>query len=168
MTVKSELRDRIEQFAIVVRTRLKLSSPLNMLEVVKKLGITVNPLENINYDARISEKNGNFCIDYDEHQIFERQQFSIAHELGHLFLHKFNNINHRNVYYRQNGNTSQTEWEANEFAAAFLMPRREFIDFCLSNADNTGTISLKVIAKHFCVSIQAVRVRGSVLGLWQI
>ena len=168
MTVKSELRDKIEQFAIVVRTQLKLFSPLNMLEVVKKLGITVNPLENINYDARISEKNGNFCIDYDKNQIFERQQFSIAHELGHLFLHRFNDIDRHNVYYRQNGNTSQTEWEANEFAAAFLMPRREFIDFCLSNADNTGTISLKVIAKHFRVSIQAVRVRGSVLGLWQI
>ena len=168
MTIKSELRDKIEQFAVVVRTQLKLFSPLDMFEVVEKLGIAVNPLENVCYDARISEKNGDFRIDYDKNQIFERQQFSIAHELGHLFLHRFNDTNRHNVYYRKNGNASQTEWEANEFAASFLMPRREFIDFCLRNADSMGTISLKVIAKHFGVSIQAVRVRGSVLGLWQI
>lgn len=167
MVGKEELRRKIEQFALVVRTQLNLSSPLNMFEVMNKLGIEVNSVENVEYDAKISEKNGDFCIDYDKNQIFERQQFSIAHELGHLLLHKFNENEYQDiVYYRRNGNRSRIEWEANEFAASFLMPRREFIEFCLNNADDAGKISLKTIAKKFKVSMQAVRVRGSALGLW--
>jgi len=164
---KDELRRKIEQFALVVRSQLELSSPLDMFEVMDKLGIAVNFVEDVEFDARISEKNGDFCIDCDKDQIFERQQFSIAHELGHLLLHKFNGNERQNiVYYRKNGNKSQVEWEANEFAASLLMPRREFIEFCFNNADDAGKIGLKVIAKKFRVSMQAVRVRGSALGLW--
>lgn len=167
MSDKDELRRKIEQFALVVRAQLKLSSPLNMFEVMGKLGVSVNLIEDVEYDARISEKDGNFCVDCDKNQIFERQQFSIAHELGHLLLHRFNKNECQNtVYYRKNGNRSQVEWEANEFAASLLMPRGEFIEFCLSNADDAGKIGLEVIAKKFQVSMQAVRVRGSALGLW--
>lgn len=166
MTYKNDLREKIENYTCYIRDVLDLSSPLNMLNVAQKLGISCNPIKNIDYDARLFEKGGRFHIDYDECQCFGRQQFSIAHELGHLFLHKLNRPEHPRTYYRKNGSSSQIEWEANEFAAALLMPRVEFIDFCLKNTDFNGRVNLEVVAKRFNVSKQSARVRGSVLGLW--
>lgn len=167
MIEKSELRARIEKFTQVIRMRLNLSSPLNMLNVVKSLNISCIPVENVIYDAMLS-KNGNndYCIYYDKNQIPERQQFSIAHELGHLLLHELSKKNSQEVYYRTIGKHSRLEWEANEFAASLLMPRDEFISFCVNNADTSGLIDLSNVANNFCVSKQAARVRGSVLGLW--
>lgn len=160
------LREKIEEFALIVRKCLNLSSPLDMIEVSKKLGIICNPLTDVDYDAKLSVYNGNFYIDYDKNQIFERRQFSIAHELGHLFLHKSRKNTQQDTFYRKTGNTSQIEWEANEFAASLLMPSTEFITFCLDNVDTDGRIDLEKISNKFRVSKQAVRVRGSVLGLW--
>ena len=169
LSTEHELRTKIEKFTQFIRERLNLSSPLKMVDVVKVLGISCNPVENVDYDARLSgNKEIGYCISYDKNQIFVRQQFSIAHELGHLLLHKINNDNAQDTYYRKQGNTSQIEWEANEFAAAFLMPREEFVDFCINNADVSGRINLKDVAKNFGVSRQAARVRGSVLKIWRI
>ena len=167
MIEKSELRARIEKFTQIIRMRLNLSSPLNMLDVVKSFNVDCTPVENVVYDAKLSEDKENvYTIYYDKNQILERQQFSIAHELGHLLLHKLGKKNSQEVYYRKNGNNSRLEWEANEFAAALLMPRDEFVNFCLNNADTFGNIDLNAVANNFGVSKQAVRVRGSVLKLW--
>ena len=169
MIEKGELRAKIESFTQIIRMRLKLSSPLNMLEVVKSLNIDCIAVDNVVYDAKLwgNEENG-YSIRYDKNQILERQQFSIAHELGHLLLHKLSKKNSREVYYRKTGNNSRLEWEANEFAAALLMPRDEFINFCVNNADTFGNVDLNALAKNFGVSKQAARVRGSVLKLWTI
>lgn len=60
----------------------------------------------------------------------ERRNFMIAHELGHLFLHmgfrinddKWNN--QMKGFYRNND--AETNYQANEFAKAFLMPEEEY------------------------------------------
>ena len=50
-----------------------------------------------------------------------RRTFSIAHELGHFFLHR----THTDIYFScQYGSYSRIEREANQFAANLLMPRR--------------------------------------------
>lgn len=53
--------------------------------------------------------------------------FSIAHELGHLFLHMAYPDDEKGYilsgsYHKETQNTSICEWEAEELAAAFLMP----------------------------------------------
>ena len=167
MRGKSDIRDKIENFTQYIRTRLNLSSPVNMFVVMQALNINCNPVENVDYDAKLSgSKDEGYCIYYDKNQISERQQFSIAHELGHLLLHKIKNESAQETYYRRIGNNSRLEWEANEFAAALLMPREEFKKICMDNADAFGNIDLNVVANNFGVSKQAARVRGSVLKLW--
>lgn len=63
----------------------------------------------------------------------ERQQFSIAHELGHMILHR----NAEKV-------TEEMEKEADEFAGCFLMPERALkADLVRNNADYFVELSKK-------------------------
>ena len=64
-----------------------MSTPLNMVEVVTKLGIKCSPSTDIDYDARLFEDSNQYCIVCNANQSFGRQQFAIARELGHLLLH---------------------------------------------------------------------------------
>ncbi len=167
MREKDDMRDKIENFTQYIRTRLNLSSPVNMFDVMQALNINCKAVEDVDYDAKLSgNKDEGYCVSYDKNQLSERQQFSIAHELGHLLLHKIKNESSKKAYYRKIGNNSRLEWEANEFAAALLMPREEFINVCMNNADAFGNVDLNVVANNFGVSKQAARVRGSVLKLW--
>ena len=53
-----------------------------------------------------------------------RARFTAAHELGHLFMHSG-----EHVHYARRGELADAvnpEWQANAFAAAFLMPESEF------------------------------------------
>jgi predicted transcriptional regulator len=93
----------------------------------------------------------------------ERDRFTIAHELGHYVLHY--------LYPRQRGNdpgpvkalrygTGRVEWEANWFAAAFLMPEESFTkSFQTHNGD------LFDVAQEFQVSSRAVLIRAQSLKL---
>jgi hypothetical protein len=62
-------------------------------------------------------------------------RFSIAHELGHYFLNKLNNEEIKNRFNNTNSNkqintfTAITEFQANEFAAALLIPEHSFKNY---------------------------------------
>jgi Zn-dependent peptidase ImmA (M78 family) len=101
-----------------------------------------------------------------------RQRFSIAHELGHYKLHKKGTYIDNGVYalFRMDSGsgTDVEEWEANQFAAALLMPKTllaaslQKLKFDL--ADDEDLIEL---AKTFEVSTQAMAYRLGNLGLLQ-
>jgi hypothetical protein len=100
-----------------------------------------------------------------------RDRFTIAHELGHLFLHypavrlRYSNVlpvemaATRYLPDAASEEIKRCEWEANWFAAAFLMPSTAFKDACSQEGD------IGVIARRFLVSPSAVRNRKSSLGL---
>ena len=86
-----------------------------------------------------------------------RDRFTIAHELGHYFLHS------------KQGSTQiaaarldsdRPEWEANWFAAAFLMPESKVRD-----AWNRFGKNSFLCAASFLVSTEAFEVRKKSLGL---
>ena len=85
-----------------------------------------------------------------------RDRFTVAHELGHLFLH------HREgmgvARYNRSG-TDLAEVEANWFAAAFLMPEGPFLEDV-----RLGT-PIATIARSFRVSVAAADVRAKSLGI---
>lgn len=86
----------------------------------------------------------------------ERARFTVAHEIGHLMLHDFDGIIHRDA----NGQPQTTiEREANQFAAALLMP-----DFWVSTLFHKGYNEYK-LAHTFNVSLTAMGYRLSDLGL---
>jgi Zn-dependent peptidase ImmA (M78 family) len=103
-----------------------------------------------------------------------RQRFTIAHELGHLQLHKGHSLilerqMHVNFRDATSATTSnQEEVEANQFAAELLMPR-SFLEHALARVlagrplpDATIVARL---ANRFEVSRQAMEFRLASLGL---
>lgn len=86
-----------------------------------------------------------------------RDRFTIAHELGHYFLHS----RQGEIPIRANRRGSEpTEWEANWFAAALLMPAEEFRSAWGKRGGKVG-----VVALDFLVSRDAAAVRAKTLGL---
>lgn len=90
-----------------------------------------------------------------------RQRFTIAHELGHYFLHqdKLSNgiIDELN---REDGVNNQIEFDANEFGANLLMPELIFRQYWEEN------YSVKNMADNFSVSESAIITRARFLGLF--
>ena len=82
-----------------------------------------------------------------------RDRFTLAHELGHYFIHS--NQGAIPIRASRKG-TGPIETEANWFAAALLMPKEDFSTLAKSlNRDANA------LAGHFQVSVRAVEVRLS-------
>ncbi len=87
-----------------------------------------------------------------------RRRFTIAHELGHLFL------DHRRSAYAEPGGAGRLEREAGRFAACLLMPAgwvRRLWRAYAGNPENR----LSILAGLFDVSLAAIKRRARELGL---
>ncbi|MDB2439732.1 ImmA/IrrE family metallo-endopeptidase [Hellea sp.] len=93
-----------------------------------------------------------------------RDRFTIAHELGHYVLHylwpihvlKKGQFKLRASRY----GSDRTEWEANWFASAFLMPEDEFRKLV-----EDEKLPISRVARHFKVSQAAASTRAKVLKI---
>ena len=99
---------------------------------------------------------GDFLIQLSPFSGETRRLFTIAHELGHYVLHS--QFGKFPLEISRHG-SDRVEWEANWFAAGFLMPATEF-----RNLVNQGWNEAE-IATRFKVSEAAVGIRKTVLGL---
>lgn len=72
------------------------------------------------------EKTGKFTINLPSNTSPLNDNFTIAHELGHYVLH-YQEGDEKKVYARYGKNMVE-EYQANRFAAAFLMPKNQFIE----------------------------------------
>lgn len=77
-----------------------------------------------------------------------RTRFNMAHELGHLLLH--GDISQTDL--EQKKVLNQIEWEANQFASCFLLPRISF----LLDIRSTSLQAFLPLKKKWKVSIQAM------------
>lgn len=94
-------------------------------------------------------------------------RFAIAAELGFLLFSALRPDGSFDSRAMQRSRLSDETSIANEFAAAFLMPKGQFIEYCKDNAvKNNGRISVQEIAGIFGVTEPAILVRGSRLGVW--
>lgn len=113
-----------------------------------------------NCSARISMLEDRGVITYDDETYYEpRIKFSIAHELGHFFLHR---LNPHEVYedtdadFRQKGRRSNREAEADEFASELLMPTPLFIESIKMSGLMDPDFNLaRYLASDFNVSLTA-------------
>lgn len=174
--ISRKRRNDINRIAEAIRKACKIKSPADMHNVVSQLGGELKINSNCNdFEAKIERADSDtFIISIvDGNHTEERKRFSIAHELGHLFLHmgywidetkwKSTEAYIDSVYYRYGH--SKEESEANEFAAAFLMPDKEFKMVCRQNYSGSG-YKIAEIAEYFQVSIEAARNRGRWLGIF--
>lgn len=171
-------RNAINQFVEDLREKAQLKKTLsmeNLINLIKQLDGEVKfdymPLD---IDGKIERKGENFIITLNNNiSNEERKKFTLAHELGHLFIH-MGFLNPKqwqkepefidSTFYRQG--YSREEYEANEFAAALLMPKDEFIkkakEFSINNRCN-----INKLADYFGVSTEAALTRGRWLGIFE-
>jgi len=174
MTVKSihkaasDLLQKCEQISI----------PVDPERIAQFLGIRVvaYPMGN-KVSGMLAIESTGATIGYNEIESKHRQRFTIAHELGHFILHnnqdtsrvfvdnQFKVDQYIQVLFRKNEDTeepitAQMEIEANNFAAALLMPEApllveiEKMEFDLGD-DN----ALKDLSEKFNVSSSAMYYR---------
>ena len=164
-------RKYIDTVADIVCDALEIRRPLTvkqLCETIKaKLHGSCVSKDTVEDDAKIIISDDNsFVIEYATNTPEVRLLFSIAYELGHLFLHYLKEDGSGILKTEETVNIQETEeWEANEFAAYLLMPDELFISKCKDFSEN-GKIPINKIADYFHVSNQAAFVRGLVLGLW--
>ncbi len=151
----------------LLKTHNLLTPPISLFNIVRAENITYYE-ENLaslgmdNADAflyRDSQKKV-IVINTNEHLFEVKKRFSLAHELGHLFLHTREGqqyIEYRNGIYKD----PIKEEEANFFAACILMPTHlvEEEYFRMTNP------FLSQLATKFNVSLAAMRYRLEYLGL---
>jgi len=174
MATRTAKLDPREQ-AIALLEKLGITkAPVPVEKIAKHLGVQVrfSPFDN-EISGMIHIREGKAIIGINSLNHPHRQRFSIAHELGHLVLHR--SLVTAEVHVdkeipvlmrdaKASFGTDQIEIEANRFAAELLMPR-----FLLKQtlAEKTLDIddeeSIEVLAQRFKVSKQAMGHRISAL-----
>lgn len=164
---KYEQIDSIEDVALEIRKDMNLGlNPIqDIVEVAELMGFTVINLiyEEDKVDAfssmNIIDGREYFIITIDDMSSFFRQQFSLAHEIGHWVLHQ-----HLNPQELDKDEYKEMEAEANNFAAAFLLPKNSFgIELQKLIVDEIETYyNLKRI---WNVSMAAMIMRAKQLGI---
>ena len=143
----------------------------NTLEpIVARLGGIIEHRDPIYVASNASEsivvRGGNdFTIYLGTMTSPERDRFTLAHELGHLFIHypltagDAPSLMIATRWVDDNDDDQRrAEWEANWFASAFLMPESDFAR-CAKQMD------LNELAMTFSVSYSAAKMRKTSLGI---
>lgn len=165
---------QIRSIAERVRQGLELDTfPVNVDTAVERLRGTIEEGSFGDAEAQIQKRGKGFVIKLAPTSSPERRRFSVAHELGHLFLHmgylidmpKWQSIDEYTDSPRLRFGHSEEEYEAHEFAGTFLMPEAEFRRYC-SNYKKGDIYQVPPIAQRFGVSNLAAMTRGRWLGLF--
>jgi predicted transcriptional regulator len=151
----------IEVFAERVRRLTGLTDNRKLPDLIKRLGGRIraaNPFDPSDEDDLIVVNGPNdFEVVVSAFTSTVRDRFTLAHELGHYFLH----AQQGQIPLRaKRQGSDRAEWEANWFAASFLMPADDFKARLKKSKHN-----IAVVAEHFAVSQQAAEIRKKSLGL---
>lgn len=153
-----------------------LSAPVDLTAITRKLGVPVS------FDVLDDEISGFFvvrdgrpgiCVNARHHP--NRQRFTLAHEIAHYRLHHTKKakdnlyLDKSLVYLRghaRSGKQDAKERDADQFAAALLMPSRLVTDYIERHSlDPSEEIDLYRLTMAFRVSEQAMTIRLNELGI---
>ncbi len=154
---RQQIRDLATELLINVGVREQFPTPLE--DIIHYLGYTIEEFEPDEDTDRVSGAvNHRQQTIYINHQDSPRRQmFTLAHEIGHIFLHR--ELEGSHVDYRD-GAITPREQEANHFAAELLMPENHFRHTWM-----TWEGEPELVAATYGVSAEAVRVRADILKL---
>ena len=153
--------ERIEgRAAEVLRAANARTIPVPVETIAAKYQIRVSRAPHQSFSGMLIRKDGHALIGINSLEAPVRQRFTIAHELGHFFLHPQKDAF---VDYRDNRRDvmrTPREKQANMFAAALLMPSDLLRKHCRSFARvGLSEDELHSLAKRFMVSDDAMRFR---------
>jgi len=130
------------------------------------LGFTIDRIDlgsNVAGKLSLEEK----IIQVNDSDIFERQNFTIAHELGHIRLHTKNEQLIVKLPFAHDNKTimcrktdrAKVEMEANHFASNLLMPKICILAEHAKVCDRKNEEKIKILAVKFKTSKAAMRYR---------
>lgn len=149
-------KEFVESFGTKVAEKFAYYSDFNIKRVVTELGGNYtyddnNEWYDIDSGGIEVKGKGDFTIYLSNLTSEKRDRFTIAHELGHYILHS--EIGKKSIRVQRSGKQERYEWEANWFAAGFLMPEDKIREFV-----NAGK-SISEMANALGVSARAIDVR---------
>lgn len=154
------LKATVDKYASDVASQLSFGAGDDIKQLVERLGGRIHyesAFMFLDEDATIVVHGPNdFDIALTMLGHTRRDRFTLAHELGHYLLHSKQG---KLPMQASRKGSSRIEWEANWFAAGFLMPADDFRDLISKGTDNES------IANHFQVSEPAVEIRRKSLGI---
>ncbi len=162
--ITKKVNELLQKFGIT-------APPIPVRKIARRCGARIVSISDADMDGFIYQEEREIVIGVNREQAPVRQRFTIAHELGHLFLHDHNVLHiDRGFQVRLRNNLSTQgvnidEMEANRFAAELLMPinfLREDLESRLF--DFADDASLCELAKRYGVSTQAISIRINGLG----
>jgi Zn-dependent peptidase ImmA (M78 family) len=150
-----EKAEEILEFAKVTKV------PVDVSHMSKRLEIVVKYAPSAEFSGLLYRKDGKAFMAINNKDPEVRQRFTIAHELGHFFLHPQKDTF---VEFRDNGTThsprSLKEIQANQFAAALLMPRKNLLKDIISYQDTGITDKvIQALAERYQVSEESMNYR---------
>ena len=173
--MRENMRNDIEKYTEIIKSAFQIPTPISDIDaIVDRLGGRVEETAIDRWaDGKLEASQQvptGFIIKVSPFQSFERRNFTIAHELGHLFLHtNYLEVSSQRsnelvfeAYYRDG--ESEEEYQANEFAANLLMPKEDFCKSIKNNLKN-GIVEMDKVAAEFYVSLDAAITRGKWLGI---
>lgn len=155
----SVTRDEIEHIAVECRKYwgLGLGPISHVTKLMENNGVVVIKMPlNVKAEDAFSqwqlEKSIPVAVMVAEKPSACRDRFSLAHELGHLILHRSVSVDEENI--------DIIEEQANQFASSFLLPAQSYLrEFRYPSLD-----SLKILKHRWKVSIKAQVYRCKELG----
>lgn len=173
ITMNTTMRKTINDISDIIRNALNIEGPIIDIDaIVRSLNGELREVDSLEEGAegRIFKNGERFIIEIPKIVNENRRTFTIAHELGHLFLHmgylidqEMWNENSEISFFRKD--IGEMEYQAHEFAASFLMPREEFFREIKTNYNGDGSYNIEAVAEFFNVSIEAATNRGKWLGI---
>lgn len=145
------------------------TTPVPIEEIASRTQIKISRAPSRDFSGLLIRKDGHALIGVNSDEAPVRQRFTIAHELGHFYLHPQQDafVDYRNRKgTKKDEDSTIKERQADMFAAALLMPRKnlskDFKDISrgLSDEEATG-----ILAKRYEVSEDAMKFRLKNLGL---
>lgn len=131
-----------------------------LLNLAKENNIEIYEKELDDISGALRKENDRWVIYVNRSDSKQRQLFTIAHELGHYFLHKNEKdefIDSPFIHRDETNKYAEMEVEANEFAANLIMPEQIIDD--LIDIQHYSNDEVRRLSKVFGVSLIAMEVR---------
>ncbi len=166
--MENKITDKVRELLTQFNVR---RPPVPVRRIAKRLGIMLIPLPaNDDISGVLIRENGSNTIAVNSSHHINRQRFTLAHELGHFFLHEDMEEHvdqNLRVAWRNSDSSKAVNWpeiEANRFAAELLMPR-EFLMRDLDSLEKIEKRTVALLASSYGVSPEAMKIRLTNLGI---
>jgi Zn-dependent peptidase ImmA (M78 family) len=165
---------RAKHLAASILTKYRISEPPVPIEAIisgEGAQLVFHDLED-HVSGLLLRQRGQATIGINVKHHPNRQRFTMAHELGHLLLHKTGTgvfVDEYVIQFRHKGTNSQdarVELEANAFAAHLLIPE-DFVKMEIAgrSLDLSDEQAINTLARRYEVSVQALTIQLVNLGI---